>query len=226
MLRLLLGRLSVSERPTEAATSIANVNDRLHAEENHLQRDRVATGNSRLPQDHPRHPTGTATATSLEHHQQVRPAGAILPQPFLHQPVQLARLHRLLLSRVEAIQHLLHLPGHEVAVAAALGTSRAAISLALHRAVAHGVVDLAEVVSTVVAVLRPDLVALAAEQLLLRLLSADLVTQQQPHIPAPCASATICPIYQRKFRAVRRLLRFMTRAGFSSSRKMLGGLGR
>lgn len=180
--------------------------------------DRAVTETLLLRRDPP-HPTATGTATFLEHRPQVPQVGVTNLRPCLLQRARLALLHSPQLSHVEATQLLQRLLGLEAAVVADLRTIRLVTSLVPRHAVDLGEADLAVVASTA-AELRLDLVAQEVALHRLRHPSEALATLQQLPIRALCASAITSPIFRRRYLVVKKLLRSMTRAGFSSWKRM------
>lgn len=210
----------VSETMTEAVSSTVIVSDHLRAAESLLRLAHVVIETLLLLLGHRLH-TGTVMVHSHERHQQVLRAVAILHLPFHHQLDHLARLHNHQHSLAAVTQPLLRLRGHEAVVVAALRTILLAISLVPQHVVAHGAQGLAAAVS-MAAALHPDLAALVVGQHHLHRPSVALATPPQPPIRVPCASVIICQICQKKFPVVRKPLRFTTRAGCSSLKKMPG----
>lgn len=201
------GRPSVSETTTEAATSAPAIESDLpHAVETRLLRDRVETENS-LPQPDPQCPSATAArTTTFEPRLQVRLAAAIrrlLSHPQQDHPEHL-RKHRPS-HVVTTIQSSAPLLGHEVEAAAASDLTLAVTFLAHHHAAAPGLVDPEAEVFTAAAAAHPLAHAAPVEAASpLRLRSAARATLRRLRIPVPCASATTCPTYQRKYLVDRR----------------------
>lgn len=210
---------------TEAETTTAIANDHLHVGETLPQVARAATGTLLLLQD-PRRLIVTETATSLELLRQDLRAGAIRLQPYLLRRDHLVR-HRGSHQRfhVEETQPSQRLLGHEVVAAVDSHTTRLVIFLVHHHAVDHGAEDPVEAVSTAVE-LRPDPVARAAGQRHSHRPSEAQATLQQLPTHAPCVSVIIWPTYRRRYLVVKKHQKCMTRADYSSSRKMPGDFGK
>lgn len=197
--------------------------------------DHAATGTGSLRHQLAlRLPVAMAMVTSREHRQQAPQAEATLRQPCLHLPDQQTQ-HRPRPRPVleeEAILHSVHLPDHAVVVVAVILMIHRATSLA-HRVVAPGALVPVAVVTFVAASVVASMIllplahaALSAVPLLTRLPSVDPATRLRRRILAPCASATISLICQRRFQVDRRRPRCTIPARFRGLKRKLESCGR